>query len=99
MTVAKLRSSSDDFFFKSITAKNTKTMALVLSDAVINTSGLFQDLHENVTDLVSKGIQAEKFFGNNLKLTSDIRDSYKLHDINANVAARECRSPRLSHFG
>ena len=85
-------------------------MALVLSDAVINTSGLFQDLHENVTDLVSKGIQdifayrstifsAEKFFGNNLKLTSDIRDSYKLHDINANVAARECRSPRLSHFG
>ena len=78
-------------------------MALVLPDAVINTSGLFQDLHENVTDLVSKGRQdifayrstifsAEKFFGNNLKLTSDIRDSFKLQDINSNVAARDCRT-------
>jgi hypothetical protein len=90
-------------FSKKKTAKNTATMARVLPDAVINTSRFFTDIHENISHLMRQGIQdiftyresvcsTEKFFGNNLKLIADLRESTKLQDINATVADRECRT-------
>jgi len=51
-----LPSCCADLFFKNKTAKNRKTMALLLPDEVINTTGLFSDVHALITDLIRKGI-------------------------------------------